>query len=340
MSTASARSGSLHLAVDAGNSKTVALLVDGGGRVLGRGRAGCGDIYGAPSPEDALTAVFRAVDDSLAAAGVRDADLSSAAFRLAGVDYPEDEEYWTGHVRERLPGLGRFSMKNDGYASLRLIDGTGVGVSITVGTGPAIAARSRDGREECSGMFVFDHLGGSGLGAAAMAAVCRAWMGLAPATALTESMCRLYDVPDAWELRHAFSRRFGARPESDLWRAARLVLAAADEGDGVARRIVGDHAAALVSYARWCARRVGEDLASGRLPVLLNGSVATSEQPAMREALTAELARVAPAASVTTSRGSPLLGAVLDALAEGGVDVGPELLLRVRDDHPSDFLMT
>jgi len=31
---------------------------------------------------------------------------------------------------------------------------------------------------------------------------------------------------------------------------------------------------------------------------------------------------------------------LLDALAEGGVDVGPDLLARVRDDHPHDFLTT
>ena len=36
---------------------------------------------------------------------------------------------------------------------------------------------------------------------------------------------------------------------------------------------------------------VGVDLASGELPVLLNGSVATSQSPAMRDALTAELRR-------------------------------------------------
>ena len=46
-----AESGPLALAVDAGNSKTVALVVDGSGAVLGRGRGGRGDIYGAESIE-------------------------------------------------------------------------------------------------------------------------------------------------------------------------------------------------------------------------------------------------------------------------------------------------
>ena len=36
----------LYLGVDAGNSKTVAVLADAAGTVLGYGRGGCGDIYG------------------------------------------------------------------------------------------------------------------------------------------------------------------------------------------------------------------------------------------------------------------------------------------------------
>jgi N-acetylglucosamine kinase-like BadF-type ATPase len=327
------------LAVDAGNSKTVALVTDAGGAVLGRGRGGNGDIYGASSIPHALESVFGAVDAALTNAGTTAGDITSAAFRIAGVDYPEDAEFWDGHLRERLD-LKRWSVKNDAYASLRLADGSGFGVSITVGTGPAVAARARDGREEHSGFFVFDHLGGGGLGQAALKAVCQAWMGIGPATILTAALCELYDVADGWELRHAFTRRFGARPASDLWRASRLVLAAADAGDEVAQEIVAAQAEAFIRYARWCARRAGVDLVSGDLPVLLNGSVATSEHPAMRDALTAGLARVAPAARVVVADASPLSGVVLDALAEGGIVVGPELLTRVRDAHPDDFLTT
>jgi N-acetylglucosamine kinase-like BadF-type ATPase len=325
-----------YLAVDAGNSKTVALVTDAEGTVLGRGRGGNGDIYGAPSVADAVEAVFAAVG----ATGIAPADIASAAFRMAGVDYPEDAAFWDGHIRERLGEMGRWSVKNDAYASLRLVDGSGVAVSIAVGTGPAVAARSKDGREEHSGFFVFDHLGGGGLGDAALKAVVRAWMGIGPETALTEAMCELYGVADGWELRHTFTRRFGARPGTDLWKAARVVLATAGAGDAVATEIIAAQAAAFVRYAQWCARRVGVDLASGELPVLLNGSVATSEHPAMRDALTSELARVAPAAGIVVADASPLSGVVLDALAEGGIDIGPGLLTRVRDAHPHDFLMT
>ncbi|GIF22864.1 N-acetylglucosamine kinase-like BadF-type ATPase [Actinoplanes tereljensis] len=329
-----------YLAVDAGNSKTVALVTDGEGAVLGRGRGGNGDMYGAVSVPSALEAVSGAVSSALAGAGITAGDVASAAFRIAGVDYPEDAVFWDDQLRSSFPGLTCLSVKNDAYASLRLLDGSGVAVSITVGTGPAVAARARDGREEHSGFFVFDHLGGGGLGNAAVRAVCQAWMGIGPPTSLTAAMCSFYEVADGWELRHEFTRRFGARPATDLWKAARLVLAEAEAGDPVARDIVQTQASAFVRYADWCARRVGVELASGELPVLLNGSVATSEHPAMRVALFFELGRVAPAARVFVADASPLSGVVLDALAEGGLDIGPDLLTRVRDEHPHDFLTT
>lgn len=338
--TAPPAQGARYLAVDAGNSKTVALIVDGSGVVLGRGRSGRGDIYGAACVEDALDAVFGAVRSACKDADVGAGEIASAAFRLAGVDYAEDREFWDAQVHARLGEMGRWSIKNDAFASLRLLDGSGVAVGITVGTGPAVAARSADGREECSGMFVFDDLGGSGLGSAGLQVACRSWMGIGPASTLTSALCDLYGVADGWELRHLFTRRFGALPASELWRASRVVLSASDDGDPEAQRIVRTQASAFVRYAWWCARRVGVDLASGELPVLLNGSVATSASPAMRDALMAELRRSAPAASVSVAASAPLSGVVLDALAEGGVSIGPELIFRIRDEHPESFLTT
>lgn len=328
------------LAVDAGNSKTLALVIDREGKTRGRGRGACGDIYGTETTADAEGAVFGAVEAALADAGAAASDIHSAAFRMAGVDFPEDAVFWHERIRERLAGIGRWSVKNDAFASLRLIDGTGVGVSITVGTGPAIAARSADGREECSGMYVFDDLGGQGLGNSALAAACRAWMGIGPRTRLADALCEQYGVRDPGELRHLFARRFGALPPSELWKASRLVLALAGEGDEVACGIVRDQADALVRYATWCVARVGTDLDAGELPVLLNGSVVTSEHPAMRRALIDRLREVAPAAAVSVARSSPLQGAVLDALAEGGVILTPGLITQLRDDHPDGFLRT
>ena len=64
------------LAVDGGNTKTLAAVADETGRTLGMGKAGTADIYNAPTPGHAVEAVAAAVDQALAAAGgARAADL-------------------------------------------------------------------------------------------------------------------------------------------------------------------------------------------------------------------------------------------------------------------------
>lgn len=328
------------LALDAGNSKTVAVVVDGHGAILGRGRGGRGDIYNAASPEAATAAVFGAVARALDEAGAEPRQLRGAAFRIAGVDWPEDTVWWRERIGEALPDLARFAVANDGFASLRLGMLDGVGLAVTVGTGPAIAARSRDGREACSGWWVFDDLGGSALARSGLAAVHRAWMGLGPATALTDALLRLFGASDPYELHHSFTRRFGARPEAEKLRATRVVLEVAEAGDPVAIEIVRGQARSFADYAGWVAGQVG-GVPGPDFPIVLNGSVATSEHGVLRRALLTTFAERFDGCPVTVATAPPLTGCVLDALAEGGVPLTPELRERVlANEHPTAFLAT
>ena len=47
------------LGVDGGNTKSVAVVVDEDGAVLGRGQSGCSDIYGAASLEEAMVEAWK-----------------------------------------------------------------------------------------------------------------------------------------------------------------------------------------------------------------------------------------------------------------------------------------
>jgi len=328
------------LALDAGNSKTVAVVVDTAGTVLGRGRGGRGDIYNAPSPDEAVAAVIGSARAALDTAGVEAADLVASAFRIAGVDWPEDARWWQQRLAAELPGIGRHSIANDGFATLRLGALDGVGVAVTVGTGPALAARSRDGREACSGWWVFDNLGGWGLAEGAIRSVCLAWMGLGEKTALTGRLLALFDVADPYELRYGFTRRFRERPPGEELRATRTVLEVAGTGDPVALALVEDQARAFARYAGWVSGEVGA-VPSPEFPLVLNGSIVTSEYPVFRTMLTAALTARFPECPITVATAPPLAGCVLDALAEGGVALTTELRDRVAGAaHPSDFLGT
>jgi len=60
----------IFLGVDAGNTKTLAVAATEDGAIIGSGRSGCGDIYGASTPEEALANIDGAVDVALESAGV------------------------------------------------------------------------------------------------------------------------------------------------------------------------------------------------------------------------------------------------------------------------------
>jgi N-acetylglucosamine kinase-like BadF-type ATPase len=332
-----------HLAVDGGNSKTVAAVVDDSGAVVGRGRAGCCDIYSTATPAVGAAAVVDAVRAALADAGAD--ELEGAAFRLASGDWPEDLEWWTDQLRTQLAVVNRLTparlqVGNDALSTLRLGDLSGVGISVVVGTGPAIGARSSTGREAWSGVWIFDSLGGIGISDLAMRAVCRHWLGIAPATALTPALLDLFDEPDVWHLTHSFRRRFGARDRADLVRATRVVMQVAAAGDLVATEIVAGQGEGFADYAQAIAAQAGIATTDG-VRVVLNGSIATSECGVVRDALVASLASRFPHSEVGVAAAPPIDGVILDALAAGGVALTPALREAIcAAPHPDSFLNT
>lgn len=332
-----------HLAVDGGNSKTVAVVVDDAGEVRGRGRAGCCDIYATATPSEGVAAVLSAVRQALAEAG--EPVMAGAAFRLASCDWEEDIAWWTEQLRGGLPepvrpALAGMQVGNDALSSLRLGDLSGVGVSVVVGTGPALGARSSQGREAWSGVWIFDGMGGIGLSDAALAAVSKAWLGMAPATALTPTLLELFGEPDAWHLLHSFRRRFGARDPIELRRAARAVMQVAVAGDPVAQQIVAEQGRLFADYAKAIAGQAGI-AAADRLPVVLNGSIVTSEHSVVRDALLPALADRFPGSQVIVADAPPIAGAALDALAAGGVVLTETVRATVTGAvHPDGFLTT
>lgn len=328
---------SYYLGLDAGNSKTVALVADETGRVVGRGRGASGDIYSAP---DAEGEVERALRSALRNAGIDVAQVDHAAFRLAGVDWPEDETHWRTVLSHRLPDLASVSIKNDGFSLLRCGSPDGVGVAINAGTGPAVAARGADGSEVCLCWWISHGLGGQSLGRSAFRAVVDAELGAGRPTLLTNELLTLYGYDEVEAMLHAFTRRHPVRPVPDSRVAARSVLRAAGAGDAVAWAIVAGQAATFARLAGVAARRTG--LAGDQpTPCVLGGSILTSEHPAYRDALVEALSAELGSVEVVASAATPVAGALLDALAEGGVVIDQ----RTHDEvlqafHPADFLLT
>jgi N-acetylglucosamine kinase-like BadF-type ATPase len=337
--------GPLYLGVDAGNSKTAALVCDASGAVAGAGRSGCGDIYGAPTPEEAVSAVLAAVDAALAQAGADRADVAGAAFRLAGIDWPEDRAYWEQALAQRYPSLRPYSVLNDGYAPIRCGELSGVGVAVAAGTAAAIAARGPTGTLWDMGWWGQHPMGAIGLANEAIKAVLLAELGLGQETALTGALLEFYGRPTVAALNHWFTRREGGGTYRDRTRSARVVTATASAGDAVAASIVRAQGRYLATYAGVAARRTGLIAGSGSgerpVGVVLSGSVLMAEDSPVAAAFLAELPEHVPGAVPHRAGLAPVAGAALDALGESDVPLSEAVLDRLtRTVPPKAFLET
>jgi N-acetylglucosamine kinase-like BadF-type ATPase len=323
----------IYLGIDAGNSKTVALACLASGKVVGAARSGRGDIYGVADEAEAVSAVLGAADTALADAGATRSDVASAAFRLAGIDWPEDRQFWDTALSRRWPGLSR-SILNDGYAAIRCGEPSGVGVAVNAGTAAAIAARGPDGATWDMGWWGQHAMGALGLVSESFKAVYLAHLGAAPQTALGPALVRFYGAADLAELNRLFTRRGHQAGTADMARAARVVTETARQGDPVAADIVHEQGRRLAFYAEIAARQAGLVRADGPIPVVMSGSVLADRDSPVTAALADHLPRMLPRAEPRHATLPPVAGAALDALAEGGVAVGPAVAGRLAATIP------
>lgn len=300
------------LAVDGGNSKTLAAVADLEGRILASVRGEGSDIYGRGSVPVALDALTRTVQDALAEAGARSADLAAAVFSLAGADWPEDFALLEAELTARLGLAQRPTVVNDALGGLRVGAPRWEGVAVVCGTFNAVGARNRDGRVFHLGFWP-DRTGGFDLGTEALKAVYRHGLALGPATRLTERALAMFAARDPLALMHAFTRREGALSPFEVQRLTPVLLDLAAERDDVAHAIVSRAGRALGEQARVSAARVG--LALEGAPVVLTGGVL--QHPA--GVLVAAILDRLPGAIPVRPKQEPLLGALLLACDEVGL---------------------
>ncbi len=298
----------LILGVDGGNTKTVALVARPDGAVVGSGRGGGSDIYGAPSFESAIGEISAAVRTALPEGSASD-DVETAVFSLAGADWDEDKADLL-HALATVVPRAQVTVVNDAIGALRAGTNDGVGISVVVGTGGCVGATGRDGREWHSSWWAL-HTGAWAIGSDALHAVYEAELGIAPATGITAEALDLFGAADVEEVLHAFTRRGGRRS----WDAAALapsVLRLARLGDGVARSIVRDHGVKLGEVARIAAVKVGLE---PPYPLVLLGGVLRGDGA---DLLVEEIVSRLPGADPVRPTREPVAGALLAALDLNG----------------------
>lgn len=318
----------LYLGVDAGGTKTHALIADQTGNIKGVGRAGPGNWENV-GLEGTFCALNQAVDEALTSAVVSVADLSAAGYGLAGIDWPSDKERLTPVV-ERLGVPGPGILVNDAYAALRAGSRTGYGVAVIAGTGTTVAGCNRNG--EHFRTFGYSARWGD-FGCAihvvwlATRAVAHAYIGRGQPTALTERILDYYRVKDVPELVEKLSRGQAEEPDGKL---APLVLEAAAEGDAVAQNIVRCVGQELGKNTVAVARRLG--LLKEAFDLVMAGGVIRSGSELLLKAILEPVRAKAALVQPVNLRVAPVVGSVLLAMQAAGDPITFDVWQRLCDE--------
>jgi N-acetylglucosamine kinase-like BadF-type ATPase len=320
----------LLLGVDGGATKTVALVADAEGEVLGAGRDGSSDIHAVADPSGPLDRVTSAVREAAARAGVPPADLGRAAFSLCGADWPEDVELYQAGLAARL-GLGEPPfVVNDAIGALRAGTPDGVGVSLVLGTGGAIGARGADGRTWFSGMRL-EASGAGELGSRAYAMIIRGEYGAGPVPAFLDDALAAIGASTVDDLVHAITAR-GGLGDRGLRRLAPVLLEAGHRGDPEARAVIAQHAELLAGYVRAASRRVGHP--EEGVTLVVTGGVLRHHCTDLVD----RVARSLPEFEVVRATVEPAYGALLMAADRAGL--APSLERLRASGPPSSYFET
>ena len=301
--------------VDAGGSRTTAVLAAGDGTELGRAE-GPG---GAVRPGQAARAATAILETARRATAGTDVTLpvSGAVVGAAGAGRALEREQLSAEL-QAWAGLARdVRVMGDVELALHAAFGGGPGIVVAAGTGSAAVARTPDGvlhRAGGHGWQLGDEGGGYWLGRRALALAARDQDGVGAWTGLGVRIIRALELGSFDDL----VRWAAAATPAQVAALAPEVLRAASAGDSASRDAVREAGLELAYLVAALARR----FAGGEPPaVAATGGLLGADSP-LRTALTDRLADMLPGSRLRSDVLDPALAAARMALASGSEPAG------------------
>ncbi len=304
------------LGVDAGGTKTHALIADETGEAVGFSLAGPGNWESVGY--DGLTKnLLEITTQALEMARITISKIAGAGLGLAGYDWPSQRQAHLDAIQP-LKLSCPLGIVNDATIGILAGAAEGWGVSVVSGTGCNCRGWSRDHKREGRVVGGGSHWSGEAAGgfdilARAMRAVTFEWVKRGPATALTPAFLQQTGAKDLDDLvEGVYLGRFDFNPAMIL-----IVFEIARQGDPQALEII-----------RWAGNELGMmavsvinqlDLQNEVFDVILIGSLYDGH-PLMTESMGATIHRVAPGAKLVRLTVPPVVGGVVLGIQEAGLD--------------------
>ncbi len=324
------------LGVDGGATKTMAVLGDANGNILGAGLAGPTN-YQIVGLQEAMSNLGQSVEMALSAADLAMNDILGAVFGMAGADYPVDFHALNGGLARLYPAL-KYELTNDTWVAFRSGTEKDHGVVVISGTGANFAAKAADGRKVTGrGMgYEWGSEGGAGsLIRSALHYAFRSHDGTGPRTLLEDAVLALREFPSYDDLSFYLYQVSGQLPQIYM-RASPLVPAVfqlAFQGDQVAQDILVYTGNAMGEIAGRLGKSAG--LGSISTDIVMAGSTFTKGMsPLMVTSFQAACQRFVPLATFRFPEMEPAGGAYLMAIENAGANVTGEVRRRTAKSFP------
>ncbi len=239
------------IGIDAGGSKTLAVLVSESGLVVARCRAGGANLHSV-GREKAETSLKEALMPLLSAG-----DVSAICIGAAGLARESDREFLESVVRALVPPETTVFLRNDAQIALRAGTKERPALVAIAGTGGLVYGEREDGEGvRCGGYgaIIGDTPSGYSIGISALKHAARVLDGLEERSDLSDAVLGTFgaaSVPQLVELVHHWPPDVGA-----IANLAALVGDASEAGDVAARRIVRDACQSLREQVRTVAASV------------------------------------------------------------------------------------
>ncbi|MDZ8105913.1 MAG: BadF/BadG/BcrA/BcrD ATPase family protein [Nostoc sp. DedQUE12a] len=311
------------LGIDGGGSKTICVLMDDSGQVVGRGEAGSSNYQSI-----GIEATLKSIESAIYIAAnearqiINTITIEAICLGLAGVGRASDIEV----VKNLLPELqsskilsinwslqpGNIVICNDAFIALVGGIGHDVGIVVAVGTGSIVFGRNQQGNTKRAGGWGYI-LGDEGsaykIAVAGMNAALKSYDGREISTSLIDAFkqhLNLKNIEDLIEV--IYRRQWGVKQIAAL---APIVDVAAASGDEVANNIIDDAVKELVKATSTVIDAIF--IPDSIYEVVTTGSVWLSRSK-IHEKFSASIINKFPFIQVIYPRFEPAYGAALLAL--------------------------
>lgn len=312
------------LGIDGGGSKTICIIMDDGGKILGRGEAGASNYQSIgieAAKKQIESAIYQAIITALNSQN--SINIIAICLGLAGVGRPEDIEVIKSIVNQlqnsqNIPAI-TWDLKPSHIvichdALIGLIGGVGdaVGIVVAAGTGSIIFGRNHQGKSKRVsgwGYILGDEGGGYKIAVAGMQAALKAYDGRSETTILLENFQQYLQLENIEKLIEVIYRQgWGVKEIAGL---APIVDQAASEGDPIANRIIDEAMTELVIATSTVIDHIFDD--QQVVEVVTTGSIWLGKSK-LRERFINALIHQYPLVNVIYPRYEPAYGAGLLAL--------------------------